>query len=301
MLNQNEGKTRQALMGAKPGKEPGVKNAATVGWFRECVHRSRNEIFSEIKTVTPAMAEVILSQNHDNRRPRPRKLTQMTRDMEAGRWSMNGEPIIVAKTGELNDGQHRLMALVDAKVSLPMLFVFGVDRETRTTVDQGANRSPGDYLQMSGVSNSAQLAAITRQVLSYEYANRKSMGRSGEVTAAEVVNRATSDITLATSTRYAEQHKYRMGRLCSATVVGFCHNILLRENTQDGITFMDALCTGENLQRGDAAFSARERLLGLETKSVATTVEVIFRAWNAYRERRQISKIPIHGRLPELV
>lgn len=281
--------------------EPKVKNAATVGWLQQCIHRSRNEIFSEVKTVTPAMAEIILNNNDANRRVRPYKLSQMVSDMRYDRWTLNGEPIIVAKTGELNDGQHRLMALIEAKVCLPMLFVFGVERTSRTTVDQGASRTPGDYLHMDGVANSTQLAAITRQIIAFERAERKSMGRTNEVTSAQVLERAEKDITLPTSARYGMQHAHRMKRYASATVIGFCHNVLLSENTTEGLAFMEQLCTGESLVRGDPAYSAREKLLNMDTKSIAARVEVIFRAWNAYREKRQMRTIPIHGRLPELV
>jgi hypothetical protein len=301
MLNQNEGKTRQALVGAKPGKEPGVKNAATVGWFRECVHRSRNEIFSEIKTVTPAMAEVLLNQNHDNRNIRPVKLDQLISDMQNGRWAMNGEPLIFAKDGSLNDGQHRLMALVQAKVPLPMLFVFGVERETRTTVDQGATRSPGDYLHMGGVANGAIVAAIARLRISYEKADREVLGATNRITAAEIMERVKNDRTLATSATYANRHSARTKRMCTATVIGFCHNVLLAENATEGLAFMDMLCTGENISRTDPAFRAREKLMNIGRTSNAVRVEIIFRAWNAYREKRGMTTIPVHGRLPELV
>lgn len=291
------GKTYDALV-----QQPKIKNAGTVGWFQQCVHRSRNEIFSEIKTITPAMAEVILSQNHDNRGVRPTKLAQMVADMKSGRWALNGEPIIISKDGQLNDGQHRLMALVDAKVSLPLLFVFGVERETRTTVDQGANRSVGDYLKMDGVQNTSTLAAVTRHVIAYERSNKRTLGRPHELTASEVLERALKDQTLATSARYADNHKAKMRRYCSPTVIGICHNILLSENTTEGLAFMEQLCLGENLKRGEPIYTARERLLGTDRgKSVTFCMEIIFRAWNAYRERRTMRTIPFHGRLPELI
>lgn len=282
-------------------KEPKIKNAGTVGWLQQSIHRGRNEVFSEVKTITPALAEVMLQSNQSNRRLRPRKLDQMVRDIKGGRWAFNGEPIIVARTGELNDGQHRLQAIIEAGSPLQLLVVFGVERETRTTLDQGANRSPGDYLHMDGVANSMTLAAITRYVLAYEQSDKTNLGRYTHITAAEILPRAESDRTLHTSTKFAKEYEYRMRKFARSTVVGFCHNILLREDVNDGVSFMEMLCTGENLQRGDAAFTARERLVGLETRSVTSQIEIIFRAWNAYRERRPITKIPVHGRLPELV
>jgi hypothetical protein len=291
-----------ATTATKSVEEPKMKNVATVGWFQQCVHRSRNEIFSEMKTITPAMAEVILSQNHNNRSIRPTKLSQMVRDMAGGRWKLNGEPIIVAKTGELNDGQHRLTAIVESKAPQVLLFVFGVDRETRTTVDQGANRGVSDYIQMDGGHNATTLASITRHVMSYEHNGGKALGRPHELSSSEVLERALRDKTLQTSAKYADDRKSRMKRYCSPTVIGICHNILLGENATDGLAFMEQLCSGENLKRGEPIFTLREKLLDVDRgKTVLFCVEVIFRAWNAYRERRPMRTIPFHGRLPELV
>lgn len=145
--------------GERRRKMENAKNAGTVGWFKECVHRSRNGMFSEVKTVTPGLAEVILSSNQDNRNVRSVKLAQMVSDMVGGKWALNGESIIISDTGELNDGQHRLMALIAAKKCLPLLFTFGAKRETRITLDQGANRSSGDYLHMTGVPYASAQAA----------------------------------------------------------------------------------------------------------------------------------------------
>lgn len=287
----------------KKTEEPKVKNAATVSWLQQSIHKSRNEIFSEVKTVTPAFAEVLLSNNPDNRRLREIKMAQLVGDMRHGRWTFNGEPIIIAKTGELNDGQHRLQAIVDAKVCLPMMFVFGVERSSRTTLDQGASRNAGDYLHMDGVPNSSQLAAITRMIISYQAAGRENFGRRGHVTPAEILQRAEGKdkMEIMTSARYALNHAGRMKKYATASVIGFCHYTLLNIDIHDGMAFMDALCTGENLQRGDAIMTARERLLALEHRSEVIRTEIIFRAWNAYREQRTMTKIPVHGRFPELI
>lgn len=293
-------KTRQALIG-KPEQQPKIKNAGTVGWFQQAIHRSRNEVFSETKTITPGLAEVILTQNVGNRRVRTAKFAQLVSDMRDGRWTFNGEPIIVAKTGELNDGQHRLMALIEANVCLPFLFVFGVDRESRTTVDQGSNRTSGDYLQMSGIPNAAIVAGMAKYLVSYERSNRQMLGATSRITSSEVLERVHKDITLATSATYAMRHTSRMRPYATPTIIAFCHNVLLSENATEGLAFMEQLCLGENLTREDPAFRAREKLANIGRSSAATKIEVIFRAWNAYREKRTMRTIPVHGRLPELV
>lgn len=280
---------------------PKIKNAGTVGWLQQCIHRGRNEVFSDVKTITPGLAEVMLNNNPSNRRVRAVKQRQMASDMKAGRWAFNGEPIIVAKTGELNDGQHRLQAILESKAPQSMLIVFGVERETRTTLDQGGARSSGDYLHMEGIPNAATLGAITRNVLAYELVAGKTMGRTQDITPAQVIERVERDITLRASAKYASIRGPKMLRYATGMVIGFCHNVLLRQDVNDGLAFMEQLCLGENLHRGDPAFTARERLLAMDDRKTPARVEVILRAWNAYRSQRKLSMIQIHGRLPELV
>lgn len=283
-------------------QQPKVKNAGTVNWLQASVHRGRNEIFSDVKTVTPGLAEVLLSNNPSNRTIRKAKLRQFVADMKNDRWSLNGEAIIVAKTGELNDGQNRLQAVIESNVCVPMLFVFGVERETRTTLDQGGARGAADYLHMSGRSNASVLSSMTRVLLGYERTGCTSLGRLNDITPAEIVQRAEEDqMKLQTSARFANQYARSMRRMAPVSTLAFCHYVLLGEHVHDGLSFMEQLCSGQLLERGDPAFTARERLLSLDSLSPPSRVEIIFRAYNAYREKRTMKTIPIHGRLPDLV
>lgn len=278
------------------------KKPASISWFQQCVHRSRNEVFTEVKTITPQMAEVMLLNNPDNRKIREYKLMQMVHDMRDGRWSFNGEPIIVAKTGELNDGQHRLKAVVASGKSVPMLFVFGVDRDTRTTVDQGAPRNAGDYLGMEGVPNAVQMAALARQLIAYEQADRN-LGRTNNISAAETLNRIAKDNRLITAAaKYGINSARKVRGIANVTTVGFCYYLFANIDFQDCVAFMNQFVTGEELHTGDPALTARNRLMQLTgRRGRLIEAEIIFRAWNAYRERRQMKWIPIRGQLPELV
>jgi len=78
------------------------------------------------------------------------------------RLRQRGEP--GSKCGQLNDGQNRCAAVVRSGLTVPTIFVFGLERETRLTVDQGVGKRPGDYLAMSGVANSNHVAAIAAMI-----------------------------------------------------------------------------------------------------------------------------------------
>ena len=79
-------------------------------WFGQ----AKTDVFSVTTLVTPKMAEALLSRNGGNRpviwTGPVRSVSAYAAAMSRGEWVLNGEPIIISSTGELNDGQHRLHA-----------------------------------------------------------------------------------------------------------------------------------------------------------------------------------------------
>jgi hypothetical protein len=71
-----------------------------------------------LEMITPDMAADLLAVNVSNRNVRQRRVDQYARDMQVGRWQPTGEPITISDTGKLLNGQHRLMAVVQAGVTV---------------------------------------------------------------------------------------------------------------------------------------------------------------------------------------
>ena len=164
-------------------------NSATIDWLQSSVERGRKEIFTDRATITPGMALAILERNPDNRNISPMKAEHYARDMASGNWVENGETIIISKDGLLNDGQHRLQAVIDSNSVVPFLFVFGVPRETRTTIDQGRARTAGDFLAMDGVHYAKNASTAAKFIIAYERAQGKNISQRPFITNAEIVAR----------------------------------------------------------------------------------------------------------------
>jgi len=274
--------------------------AGTVHWFNECVERGKREVFSETVTVTPGLANVILGFNPDNRNLRAAKIAQFAADMRNGRWAFNGEPVIIAKTGELNDGQNRLNAVIEANTSTAFLFVFGVERETRLTVDQGAARSAADYLWMEGVSNATAVASIGRLVIAYERSGFDNVNSANEVTNAEVRARADGDDRLHAAAAFAVKHHKETRNFAAPAIIGFCYYVLSDENKADADAYMTQVCVGEGLKKNDPAYVVRDRLLNLG-RNRPQKIEIILRGWNSYRAGRPLKIVKVLGNFPALV
>lgn len=117
-------------------------------------------ITTEIVTVTPELAREWLKANTKNRPLDKRKVGQYANDMKSGNWPLNGEAIKFGESKRLFDGQHRLKAVDESGVSVPMLVIRGLDESTFTTIDTGKGRSPGNILGIAGHADPNSLAAV---------------------------------------------------------------------------------------------------------------------------------------------
>lgn len=273
---------------------------ATIHWLNTCIERGRHEIFTDRVLVVPGVAAELLRRNPDNRNISAVKAEHYARDMAAGRWAENGETVIVSQSGELNDGQHRMQAVIDSNSVIPFLFVFGVPRETRITVDQGAARGAGDYLSMLGIQYARNAGVATKFIIAFERSGGKSISARGSVTNAEVVARVRADGEIIKSAAFAH-HSYQSYRsLFSHSVMTACHYILAEIDASDANDYLTQIALGENIKRGDPAFAVRQAFLS-DKRERQDAMEVIFHGWNAYREGRPLKIAKCFGTLPALV
>ena len=115
--------------------------------------------------VDGATAKRWLSRNVKNRKVRQLLVERYRSDMVAGRWTFAGDPIRFNVDGHLVDGQHRLHALAETDLTLPMLVVRGLPDEAQGVMDQGGRRTPGDQLGLRGVKDANAVAAAVKQYL----------------------------------------------------------------------------------------------------------------------------------------
>ena len=98
--------------------------------------------------ITPALAAGLLEKNSKNRSVSDPRVEVYARDMQAGRWRINNQGLALGADGELYDGQHRLLAVMQSGCTVRMLVVRGLPSDARGTIDQGRTRTVGDALRM---------------------------------------------------------------------------------------------------------------------------------------------------------
>lgn len=97
--------------------------------------------FEEVD-VTPDLAARWLEKNHPNNRPVAwRRVEAFASDMRAGAWMLTHQGICFDGDGRLIDGQHRLHAVIGAKMTVRMLVVRNAAGTFQDPIDRAGPRS----------------------------------------------------------------------------------------------------------------------------------------------------------------
>jgi hypothetical protein len=115
-----------------------------------------------------AIANEALYPEKLNREVSPALVSEYAQIMLDGGWVCDGKTIIIDSTGAVLNGQHRLLACIEADCQFETWVAQGVERTARYTIDSNT-RTLEDVLYMKGEQNDLQLLASTITLLvSYE-------------------------------------------------------------------------------------------------------------------------------------
>lgn len=283
---------------APPAQEEDLDTTRLRAWLAERINRAG--VSSEIVTIVPKLAKILLERNTANRPVSQANLIRLKRDLSEGNWQFNGEAIILADSGELNDGQHRLLACVDTKKSFVSVVVFGAPRKSRDTLDQGVMRNVGQWLGMRGHPDPNNLAAIANNIWQYKNIGRLSKTGGDRPTKVEVILVLDHYKDAEDSLKFVS--RAGVGTISTRSLIGFVHWVFARINKRGADEFIDMLIEGRNLNKGSPILYCRNRLIEMRGGSNANArAELMFRAWKLWRNGESVERIPIlNGRLPEL-
>jgi hypothetical protein len=122
----------------------------------------KNVIIKE-ELITPKMAERMLLKNKKNRNANRKTIEFYSDLMKNGQWKRNTfELIKFSEAGDLLDGQHRLMAVVQSKTDTYFHVGYNVPNEVFDVLDTGKKRNASDVFNIQGVKNSNILPSIIR-------------------------------------------------------------------------------------------------------------------------------------------
>ena len=127
----------------------------------------------EIKKVTPKFAESLLESNDSNRKVNKQQLEMLVRVMLDGKWRLTHQGVAMYEDGDLADGQHRLLAVIESGVTCEMPIFYGIKKEKETVIaiDCGKQRTVVDSAKISGMEITNNAATIAKG-LEFGYKNK---------------------------------------------------------------------------------------------------------------------------------
>ena len=252
-----------------------------------------DQVQVEVQTITPSVAKAWLTNfNRRNRKIQVSHLRTIARDIVAGNWQVNAQPICFAgnlsdpDTAILLNGQHRLSACVEADVPIDVPVAFNVPSEAFSTYDIHRKRLHlPDKKRSSAKVDDRVLAAAARFQWRYDQG----------IPVSARVNPSTTELVQTMQAHPSLGEGYplarRMKTLASAGVMTFFIHLVTSDRPDDAESFLKALETGENLTRGNPVLRARQEMIGERGgRSRKETLTLLLETWEAYKDWRDKSR-----------
>ena len=261
---------------------------------------------NQLVLITPEQALALLEDhNPHNRAIKDRSIARWATEMQAGRWDPDASDIKVDTTGNLIDGQHRLMGCVRAGVPFGTLLRTGLRPESMRRVDIGVRRTTADTFKLEGIQWSTNVAAAIMLRQRYE---------EGEARGLKVTSNLridmSPDATLAYYREHPEHEKmvlpadrmYRIGPGIARTVYFAALPMFAHHDEADAYRFSDAFVGGEWGGPGSPIQALVRYLSQARTPGVpgfrAHNVNerhllALVKAWNAWRMNESIDRIKV--------
>jgi hypothetical protein len=270
-------------------------------WLKDRIARAKllkpNTLIVEQVDMNPVFAEVMLEEcNFGNRKTRQARIDLYDTIMVDGRWILHSQGISISREGLLNNGQHRLKAIVQSGCTVPMMVAFGEDRDAINVIDSGGIRTASDILMIDGHKYTTALGAGARTIMMID---------SGVSFGSNVHKQYTNDLILefvndhpALTGIVADACKLSGALKCSAAAMVAAVYLIDRDSKHRHKLheFMTKLQAGTELKAKDPILSLRDGLIRKSLDSgrngrmnALSIAAAIINAWNRWLAGKPIS------------
>ena len=253
-------------------------------WLERCINRGRVERFFEERDVTPELAMEMLSHNvkSKNRPLSDARVQRYVGIIEEGRWMLTSESIAFDQGGRLQDGQHRLTAIVRTGITTPCTIAFGRDRKEFEVIDQGLGRAASHLIAIEGIADYNHVGAMA--ALLYRISSRETRIPSPQVIleTARKMHRGKTTAALAAGDQ--------MKTIAGKTAAAMAHYYINTHSQKADLLpefwekFIDA-ATPSMLATRDTISTLRARRMDVKDRSMKIAALLIL-AWNAHVSKK---------------
>lgn len=238
----------------------------------------------ELISVTPELAKKWLQRNINNRTLSQWTVSHYAAEMSAKTWRHpTGEALIFDTNNVIQQGQHRLHAVVESGETITFWVMFNADPDDFQVIDSGRKRTVADVLQMQGGKNAGVAATTSRLLCMWMETDwdTRNLTRSHIVEFHnkyfDVIQKgAVVGKSLSTNLRISAGH--------FATVYAYVD--IISRQTEQLNEFANALANGHMLAKDSPVLALRNWThlpkIAAGTHTQQKGVAVITKAWNAY-------------------
>lgn len=241
----------------------------------------------QMAKITPKLAAKYLEQNKNNRVLNMHRVDQLAAAFKNGEYRQTYDPIRICKDGTLQDGQHRLSAIIKSGVTLDMMVASGLEPEAFDCIDIGKKRTAADMLGRHGEHNTSTLAAALFWVHNWEMAKGTDRGFVG--------CRGANQPRIAQSLALLKTHPgirdyvaaAKHCRIITPSILAALAYIFSLTDKKLATRFLDGVVTGESLKKDCPIYHLRELLVKNATSKAKLSrnnlVTYAVKAWNMLR------------------
>jgi hypothetical protein len=241
--------------------------------------------------ITPKLAKELLLKNNSNRRITKSFVTTYANDMREGRWKGNtAEFIKIADDGDILDGQHRLLAIIESDCSVLFDTAFNVPKSVFDVLDTGKKRSSADVFSIEKIENYTIISATIKSYLVVSKNNNLSSKES------LTSQRLTNTMILAEYEKrpefwqevacFSRKNYKRFAQILPASLIGTLYSYFYDITPEQSRNFINQLCSGDDISNSSIAV-LRQALLkdkvSQRKMSFQDKFAIIIKTWNAFR------------------
>lgn len=236
------------------------------------------------------------------RRLSRRLVLQLADAMKRNQWRFTHQGIAFDKDGNLVDGQHRLEAVLESDVPIPVAVWRGVDPETFKVLDSGRRRNLSDVLHIQGEGNPSLLGSTLRIIHLWQEVPDQTEWPKAVIASDQILDTLEANPAVRDSLPYGS----KVIKLSMTPTAGAAGHFLITDAWPDAPIdkFFDTLTTGwtEGMEEGDPALRLRNYLLGQKVRRTTLNhnrrsnkaifqLMLLIRMWNADCEGRKVRNV----------
>lgn len=248
-----------------------------------------------LQRISPEFASDLLEGNTGNRTVNRNHVNFLAGQIKESAWKVTGDPIKLNASGRILDGQHRLMAIVQAGIAVEVFIAFGVPDEVFTVLDTGKVRTARDVLSIESLKSPNDQASLARSIMMHR--ERKLNTKVRAYTNQEVLDFCIEN-DLLIHVNLAAMY-FKKGVMLTRTSVAFCSYIFHQLDPKKSGEFLDALCLGINVKPNSAMYLLREKLqkayIGKYMYPKWEVIALVIKVWNLERTGGKVPSMIIYN------